>query len=48
MMEENKQGLFTMGSGDGSQPYNYGVGLYGSKFLMHLRDHGELLGIKCP
>ncbi len=48
MMEENKQGLFTMGSGEGAQPYNYGVGLYGSKFLTHLRDHGELLGIKCP
>lgn len=48
MMEENKQGLFSMSSGDGEQPYNYGVGLYGSKFLAELRDKKQILGIKCP
>ena len=46
--EENKQGLFTMSSGDGSQPYNYAVGVYGSKFLQELRDNHKILGIKCP
>lgn len=47
-MEENKQGQLTLSSGEGSQPYKYAVGTYGSHFLTHLRDHGELLGIKCP
>ena len=46
--EENKQGLFTMSSGDGAQPYNYAVGVYGSKFLQELRDNHKILGIKCP
>jgi uncharacterized protein len=48
MMEENKQGLLTLSSGESSQPYDYAVGSYGSHFLTHLRDHEEILGIKCP
>lgn len=46
--EQNKQGLFTMASGEGSQPYNYGAGLYGSKFLTELRDHKRILASRCP
>ncbi len=46
--EENKQGLFTMSSGEGAQPYNYAAGLYGSKFLTELRDKKQILGSRCP
>ena len=48
MIEENKHGLFTLHSGEASQPYNYAVGTYGSKFLTEIRDHNRIVGIKCP
>jgi hypothetical protein len=48
MIEENKQGQFILSSGDGAQPYKYGVGTWGSKFLTELRDKKQLLGIRCP
>ncbi|HRP70485.1 MAG TPA: OB-fold domain-containing protein [Turneriella sp.] len=47
-IEENKQGLFIMSSGAAAQPFQYAVGLYGSKFLQELRDHHRILGICCP
>lgn len=37
-----------MSSGEGSQPYGYGVGLYGSKFLHELTEHHRITGIRCP
>jgi len=46
--EENKQGQFIMSSGDGAQPYNYALGVYGSKFIAELRDKHQILGIRCP
>ncbi|MBV6494113.1 MAG: hypothetical protein LDLANPLL_02139 [Turneriella sp.] len=48
LTEENKQGLFTMASGEAAQPFHYAVGLYGSKFLGELRDNHRILGIRCP
>ena len=35
-------------SGDAGQPFDYAVGMYGSKFLAALRDHKKLLGTRCP
>ncbi|MFP4476307.1 MAG: Zn-ribbon domain-containing OB-fold protein [Desulfatibacillaceae bacterium] len=32
---------------EGSQPFNYAVGLHGSKFLAELRDNKRIMGIKC-
>jgi len=40
--------LLTISSGEMSQPFNWSVGRYGSKFLTELRDHKKILGIKCP
>jgi hypothetical protein len=34
-------------TGEG-QPFEYAVGMHGSKFFQELRDHKRLLGIKCP
>ena len=35
-------------SGNDPQPFNYSVGMYGSKFFTETRDHMRLMGIKCP
>ena len=35
-------------SGEGGQPFNYAVGMHGSKFFAELRDNKKLLGIRCP
>ena len=35
-------------SGEASQPFNYAVGLHGSKFFQELRDNRRILGTKCP
>jgi len=34
-------------SGDAIQPFNYAVGMHGSKFFKALKDN-KILGIKCP
>ena len=34
-------------SGDAMQPFNYAVGMHGSKFFKALKDK-KILGIKCP
>ena len=35
-------------SGDAEQPFNYAVGMHGSKFFEVLRDQKKFLGLKCP
>jgi uncharacterized protein len=35
-------------SGDSEQPFNYAVGLHGSKFLSELGKNNKFFGIKCP
>jgi uncharacterized OB-fold protein len=35
-------------SGEAEQPFDYAVGMHGSKFFMEIRDHRRFLGIKCP
>ncbi len=45
---KEKKELLAVSSGDASQPFNWSVGIYGSKFLQELRDNKKLFGIKCP
>jgi uncharacterized OB-fold protein len=35
-------------SGDAMQPFNYAVGMHGSKFFKELSENRKFLGIKCP
>lgn len=35
-------------SGAAEQPFNYAVGMHGSKFFAALRDRRVFLGVKCP
>lgn len=43
-----KKELLTISSGERTQPFNWAVGRYGSKFLTELRDNKKILGIRCP
>lgn len=47
-MSEKEIELLTKSSGEAEQPFRYSVGRWGSKFLVELRDHKRLLGIRCP
>lgn len=33
---------------DQAQPFNYAVGLHGSKFFQELKENKRIVGIKCP
>jgi len=33
---------------DKVQPFDYAVGLYGSKFFKELKENKQLVGVKCP
>ncbi|MBP7605358.1 MAG: Zn-ribbon domain-containing OB-fold protein [Spirochaetes bacterium] len=37
-----------MESGEAAQPFDYAVGMHGSKFFAELRDNKKLLGVRCP
>jgi uncharacterized OB-fold protein len=43
-----KKDLLIIESGDITQPFNYAVGLHGSKFFQELRDKKRIVGIRCP
>jgi uncharacterized OB-fold protein len=45
-MSEKEQ--LVIPSGEARQPFNYAVGLHGSKFFEELRNHKRIVGIKCP
>jgi uncharacterized OB-fold protein len=45
---KEKKELIGISSGDASQPFNWSVGRYGSKFLHEMRDNKKIIGIKCP
>ncbi|NIS71413.1 MAG: hypothetical protein GTO12_21495 [Proteobacteria bacterium] len=47
-MPEKEIELLTKSSGEAEQPFRYAVGKWGSQFLIELRDHKRLLGIRCP
>jgi uncharacterized OB-fold protein len=44
-MSENEHIIIR--SGEAQQPFDYAVGLHGSKFFEELRDNKRILGIKC-
>ena len=46
-MDERVEQLI-MESGDITQPFNYAVGLHGSKFFYELKENKKIIGIKCP
>ncbi len=35
-------------SGEAKQPFNYAVGMYGSKFFYELKNNRKFFGVKCP
>ncbi len=45
-MAENERLIIE--SGDDGQPFNYAVGMHGSKFFAEIRDNKRIMGIKCP
>ncbi|NIS71402.1 MAG: hypothetical protein GTO12_21435 [Proteobacteria bacterium] len=47
-MSEKEIELLTKSSGEAEQPFRYAVGKWGSQFLIELRDHQRMLGIRCP
>ena len=40
--------LLTITSGDLAMPYEWSIGLYGSRFFKEIREHRRFLGIRCP
>ena len=40
--------LLTMKSPDVGMPYEWSVGIYGTKFFQEIREHQRFLGIRCP
>ena len=40
--------FMVISSGEAKQPFNYAVGLHGSRFFQELRDNRRIMGIKCP
>ena len=35
-------------SGGATQPFNYAIGMHGTKFFKELKENQRILGIKCP
>lgn len=48
-MENGKsRELLTLNSGDLAMPYEWSIGLYGSRFFQEIREKRRFLGIRCP
>lgn len=48
-MEPHKEvELLTVTSGGLGMPYEWSIGLYGSRFFQEIREHRRFLGIRCP
>jgi uncharacterized protein len=45
-MAENEH--IVIESGEAAQPFDYAVGMHGSRFFKELRDNKKIMGIKCP
>ncbi len=45
-MAENEH--IVIESGEAAQPFNYAVGMYGSRFFKELRENKKIMGVKCP
>jgi uncharacterized OB-fold protein len=48
MSSESNRELLTMNSGDLAMPYEWSIGLYGSRFFQEIREKRRFLGIRCP
>lgn len=48
MEKEKNRELLTLNSGDMAMPYEWSVGLYGSRFFQEIREKRRFLGIRCP
>lgn len=48
MGNEKNRELLTLNSGDLAMPYEWSVGLYGSRFFQEIREKRRFLGIRCP
>jgi uncharacterized OB-fold protein len=35
-------------SGEAQQPFNYAIGMHGSKFFKEIRDNRRIMGVRCP
>jgi uncharacterized protein len=46
-MEKSKE-LLTVNSADLGMPYEWSIGLYGSRFFQEIREKQRFLGIRCP
>ena len=48
MNYENDIELLTVTSAEIGMPYEWSIGLYGSRFFQEIREHRRFLGIRCP
>ena len=48
MENEKNEELLTIHSGDLATPYEWSIGLYGSRFFQEIREKRRFLGIRCP
>lgn len=48
MVHMDKDEHLVISSGKAKQPFNYAVGLHGSKFFHELSENRKITGIKCP
>ena len=44
----SEQERLVIESGEGRQPFDYAVGMHGSKFFKAIAEERKILGIKCP
>lgn len=47
MSTDNKE-LLTMSSGGGGMPYEWSIGVYGSRFFQEIREKQRFIGVRCP
>jgi|SRR6056297_417058 len=46
--DTDKTELLTVSSGGQAMPYEWSIGLYGSRFFQEIKEHRRFLGIRCP
>ncbi len=46
-MKNRPKGIITVSSGDAFQPFHYGVGKYGTKFLTELKENKKFWAVRC-
>jgi len=43
-----KKDLLIIESGTATQPFDYAIGMHGSKFFKELKENRRIMGVKCP